>query len=101
MEIQTMKTTELIATLNAINTRYGAQALNRWVNIDAIDSCDANYIVVAQWKNDEVSIYITDDAEKFVENTYLDDDTDAYFAELKSITIWHTINGVVHSSQVF
>ena len=51
-----MKTTELIAVLNAISTRYGAQALNRWVNIDAIDSCDANYVVVAVWNNDEVSI---------------------------------------------
>lgn len=96
-----MKTTELIAVLNAISTRYGAQALNRWVNIDAMDSCDANYVVVAVWKNDEVSIYITDNDEKFIDNTYIDDDTDAYFAELKSITVWHTINGVVHMSQVF
>ena len=96
-----MKTTELIATLTAIGTRYGAQALDRWVNIDAMDSCDANYVVVAVWNNDEVSIYITDDADKFVENTYIDDDTEGYFGELKSITVWHTINGVVHTSQVF
>ena len=96
-----MKTTELIAVLTAIGQRYGAKALDRWVNMDAMDSCDANYVVVAVWKNDDVSIYITDNDEKFIENTYIDDDTDGYFGELKSITVWHTINGVVHTSQVF
>ena len=96
-----MKTTELIAVLTAIGQHYGAKALDRWVNMDAMDSCDANYVVVAVWKNDDVSIYITDNDEKFIENTYIDDDTDGYFGELKSITVWHTINGVVHTSQVF
>jgi len=97
-----MKTNELIAVLTAITNRYGAKALDRWVNIDAIDSCDANHVVVAVWNNDDVSIYITDDDEKFIENTYMDEDNpDEYMWGIKSITVWHTINGVVHSSQVF
>ena len=95
-----MKTNELIAVLTAITNRYGAKALDRWVNIDAIDSCDANHVVVAVWNNDDVSIYITDDDEKFIDNHCFDDDG-YYFHGLKSITIWHTMNGVVHGSQMF
>lgn len=95
-----MKTTELIKVLTAIGDRYGIDALNSNVYMDALDNVSTNYVVVEVWENNTYDIYITDDDEKFIDNHCFDDDG-YYFHGLKSITIWHTMNGVVHGSQVF
>jgi len=95
-----MKTTEIIAVLTAITNRYGANAQDARLCMDAIDDVNANYIDCEVWSDDKIDIYVTDDDEKFIDNHCFDDEGD-YFYGLKSITVWHTINGVVHMSQVF
>lgn len=95
-----MKTTEIIAVLTAINKRYGANAQDAHFYMDAIDDVSTNYIVCEVWEDGNIDIYVTDNDDKFIDNHCFDDDGN-YFTGLKSITVWHTINGVVHMSQVF
>ncbi len=95
-----MKTTEIIDVLNHINEHYGAKAQNTHLFMDAIDDVSTNYIVCEVWKDGKIDIYVTDDDEKFITNHCFDDD-DEYFFGLESITVWHTIKGVVHMSKVF
>ena len=94
-----MKTTEIIAVLTAINNHYGANAQTH-LYMDAFDDTNTNYVVCEIWSDGKIDIYVTDDDEKFITNHCFDDDNE-YFVGLKSITVWHTINGVVHTSQVF
>lgn len=68
-----MTTNELIAILNEINAKEGTNAQHTHLHIDAIDSPDANYVVVETWQTGDVDIYITDDARDLIDNQCRDD----------------------------
>ena len=94
-----MKTLELINILTAIGTRYGANAFNSHVYMDAFDDVNTNYVVVEVWDN-AYDVYITDDADKFMYEHCLDDDEEPIHG-LKSVVIYTIVNGSIQESVKF
>ncbi len=90
-----MKTNELIAVLNEINKKFGANVQNRHVYIDAIDSPDLEYAVVEVWDDGACDVYLTDDAQDLI-NNHCYDDYDEYMYGLKSLVVYSVDNDGVH-----
>ena len=82
-----MLTTELINILNEINKNEGERAKHTHIHIDSINSSDAENVVVELWESGDIDIYITDDADRLIENVcYEDEDIPVY--GLKSVKVY-------------
>ena len=86
-----MKTHTLIKILKKIECQYG---LATRTYIDAIDSPDANFVVVEVWESDNVDVYVTDNDEDFICNHCIDDD-DTYMYGLKEIKVYKAIGNSI------